>query len=61
MEEVCGVWVSRKRKISPGVEEQDVTAETVYDESPKAGPHDVRCQVSQKASLQIDVGASVNC
>lgn len=45
LEEVCRVRVSRKREIPTGMEEQNLTPETVHDESPEAWPHDVRCQV----------------
>lgn len=56
MEEVCGVWVSGKREIPAGVEEQDVIPETVHDEGPEAWPHDVRCQVrSGAAALILDL------
>lgn len=45
LEEVCWVWMSRKRDISPGMEEQKLSSEAVHDAGPEAGPHDVRCQV----------------
>lgn len=53
MEEVCGVWVSGKREIPAGVEEQDVIPETVHDEGPEAWPHDVRCQVRSGATALL--------
>lgn len=45
LEEICRVRVSGKGEIPPRVEKQNVPAEVVHDESPEAGPHDVRCQV----------------
>ena len=37
--------MSGEGEVSPGVEEQDITAETVHDASPAPGPNVKRCQV----------------
>ena len=45
MEKVCRQRVSRERKVSGGVEEQECSAEDVHDESSETGQNDLRCHV----------------